>query len=335
MQRVVAEPHDLRQMLIDFGVTELLAETAIPAMWFTPAGADPDSPSVIEVVKGLQRGLQDVGYMAVEVTGVLDEDTARALDAVSGPRGSWMQRPFFVVYADLARARRDPDRAARYADAMRAGVGSYFVYEGPPPGPLPGYKVGLPPGPMGLGDTATDQGVSLTFGRGIKDPEVMVPVPQKSGPTYQAFTDLQRAVNRVLTEVPGSRALSVDGLLGTGTYDALKKVYPRASLQWVGPAPIQLPTPKNTAAMAANAVSIAALLNAYADQRGIARGAKPGGTPRPAQTAETTGALTAEQVAALSRPPSTVGRYLPWLALAGGVAWLAAAQKKSAKKGRR
>jgi len=316
---------NMRQMLLELGVSQWLADMAIPFMMYMPGTIDPDSPSIIEIIKALQRGYRRLGYKLVKVNGILDRPTAQAMEQISGR--AWIEKTWVQLAGDVIEAVANPDRAVhRMNYNTPASLNGYFEYDGPPVGPLPGIMVGTPPGPLGAtwwsDDEVSDSGVKLTFGAGIKNSSVLVPIPKNSGPTYEAFKNLQRQINRLLSKVEGR--ISEDGLIGPGTLKGLKTVQEKLLF-------VNLPGDANTGSMASNAISLGAILKGEADSRGISPNANKGVTSTPASVAEAPGpALTAGQAAkfATGQITDTIKTYLPFLLLAGGVAVFAAMKKK-------
>lgn len=318
---------NIRQMLLDLQMPPFLTDMAIPFMFFMPGTIDPDSPSVIDIIKVLQRGLRKLGYARVRVNGLIDRETAKGLDEIS-PHGSWMEKTFVQIASDILAAMRNPERTAhkiRFAPSGK-GMSGYFQYEGIAPGPLPGFMVGTPPGPLGLGATATDQGVALEFGQGIANKTNIVPIPKSSGLTYNAFRNMQRQINRALSK-KGTR-IAEDGILGPGTYKALQQAQ-----DVIGQS---VPGDESTLEMARHAVSIAYALGTAADSMGISADANKGATSSAASRGEPTPPpMTAAQAAAYGSGggvAAALKKYLPFLALAGGAAWYAASQRKKGKR---
>lgn len=323
---IKTKENNVRFMLLDLGVPPYLVDMAIPYSWFLPGTSDPDSPAVIELIRGLQRGLRGIGYKHVLVSGVLDRSTAKALDEISPPKGSWMEKTWVQLYGDVIDAAKNPEQKAfDIVNGKKGALGAYFEYKGPPVGPLPGAIVGTPPGPLGLGATATDAGVELNFGQGVKNKNIIVPIPKSSGPTYTAFKNLQRQINRLLSK-RGTR-IGEDGLIGINTYKGLQ-----TAQDVIG---MSVPGDENTGSMASNAVTIAGILSREADGMGIPKNANQGATTSPAALVESAKApMTSMQAASFmgGGVGEAVKKYLPFLAIAGGVAWYAASQRKGGKK---
>lgn len=325
---------DVRIMLLDLGVPQYLTEIVIPYVWFIPGAVDPDAQGIIELNMALQRGLQKLGFKKVKPTGVIDRHTAIALDQVSTPRGSWMQKSFVQLLGDVLNAMKNPDRAFAKSD-IALGLAGYFEYEGVPPGPLPGPMVGLPPGPLGMGATAMDAGVELEFGQGIRSGTNIVPIPKGSGTTDAAFKNLQRQINRLLSRHPKKGRIAEDGIIGKHTFAAFQKAQIVTG--------ISFPGDENTLEMAKHAVSIADIMESEADAMGIPKGANKGSPSTTASVSEPTPMpMTPAQAASFSQ--MGISKFLPLLAIAGGVAWWASTQKKpkgkpkgksKAKKGKR
>jgi hypothetical protein len=315
-----------RSMLLDLGVGSFVADMSIPYLWFVPGAADPDSPAVIEIIKAMQRGLRSIGYGNIKVNGVLDRETAAALDQVSPPRGSWMEKSFIQLLGDIISATKNPDRVAHKA-SFGGGLGGYFNYQGKPPGPLPGYMVGLPPGPLGM-DGLLD--TPLTFGQGTKNKTNIIPIPKKSGPTYAAFKNLQRQLNRVLSLIPGGGRIAEDGIIGQETLDGLRRV---KSAMGIFGIPLKF---ENTLDVANRAVSLADALKTYADERGASTRANVGAATTAASISEPTPARPIISAhTEMVQSTSAIKKYAPFLLGAAVIAWFAATQKKTKKKKRK
>lgn len=324
---------NLREMLLDLRVPSYLTTMAIPYMLFMPGTTDPDSQPVIEIVRGLQRGLRKLGYKNIIESGVLDPQTAAALDSLLlQPKGAWMQTTWAQLYGEVIDAIKHPDRRAmnlkggwRWGQTGLHGLGQYMTVHGQY-GPLPGEMVGLPPGPLGLGDSASDGGVSLTFGFGVRDKSNVVPIPKTSGATYQAFKNLQRQINRVIV---GVTRIGEDGVIGKGTLSGYQKAENVLGLS--------LPHSESTAALATHAVTVAALLKDHADSMGISSAANKGVAQTQTSATEQAGKEVTRKEAsdAIARGKifGTVKKAIPFVAIAGGAAFLAAKQGK--KKGKR
>lgn len=321
---------NVRQMLLGAGVPSFLADMAIPFMWFMAGTTDPDSPSTIEIVRGAQRSLRALGYR-VHVSGVLDRSTSMALARISGR--NWLSKTWVQIYQDLETARRDPARTGR-RDLALAGFGEYYDTRGLTGGPFPSSNIGTPPGPLGMG--ATD--AQLSFGRGIRDKNAMVPIPRWSGVTYSTFARVQRAVNRLLS-VPGSVSgealggrIDEDGILGEETFRGFKKVQD-GHFSYPGKFLMQLIT--NSAGLAAQATLLASVLEQKADALGVPAGANRGSVSIQAREEQTSGPLTQAETAAIASSESAgaaVKRYLPFLAAAGAVAYFVTKKRKKGKK---
>lgn len=308
---------DVREMLLSLGVPPFIATMTIPFMWMTPATTDPDSPSVIEIIRGIQRGVRSLGYKKVSVNGVLDAQTGAALDELSP---HWMSKTWAQISGDVLGGMRNPERKAH--QMAYTSTGSYFEYDGYPPGPLPSIVVGTPPGPLGLGASIVDSGVELTWGLGTRDKSNMVPLDSI---TRTVFKGVQRQINRL------GGGIGEDGIIGLGTSAGLKRV--------VKPLPSGDPLKSRAAGavtpmgIAANAATLVYLLTREADKRGISKNANQGPTSTVASTETTTGPVTQQQAASASAD-AQIGvafkKYFPFLLIAGGVAWFAS--KKKGKK---
>jgi len=317
---------DVRSMLLELGVPRYLTDMAIPMTWFLPGTTDPDEPATIEIVKALQRGLRRFGYKDVQVTGLVDTQTAHALDEVSGP--GWVQRTWIQLMSDVINAKRNPSHKALVMrmdkGAAKRGLSGYFEYEGKPPGPLPGYMVGLPPGPLGLGATAVDAGVTLNYGKGVTDPNNMVPI---DAVTKSAFKNLQRQLNRNLA--PLGRRVAEEGVIGSETRSgilALPGALPKS--YWA----------QSTEVMAKNAVTLGDLLKSQADSLGVTSVANKGSTSS-SKSAEKTVVVnpdgTSQYVGAGGGFSEQIKGMMPWVLLAGGVAATAVYMRKNRKRKRK
>jgi hypothetical protein len=319
--------HDtnVRQLLLELGTPPGLVGISIPFTWFTPLVSDPDAPSVIEIIRTVQRGLRRLGY-AVQVSGVLDRSSAAALAQVAGR--SWQNKQWVQLLADLARGARDPERTAHRQRYQSKGLDGYFIYEGAAPGPLPSWRAGTPPGPLGmlgLGATATDAGVALEFGQGVSNPKNIVPIPKNSGVTYNAFRNLQRQINRLLSH-KRIGPIAEDGIIGPGTFSAFEKIHDLLG--------ISVPGDDSTLGLAEHSVTIGTMLSAQANSLGISTSANRGSTTSASSQKEPTPPpMTTMQRASFGGGAlGAVTKYGPFLLLAGGVAYLATKLRSKKRK---
>ena len=88
--------------MLKMGLGEFGATLAMPMMFILPRTAQPMADSTIVIVRGLQRGLNKVGY-DVEVSGLLDKRTEQGLRLVSG--NGWYDKTWIQLYGDLLSAR--------------------------------------------------------------------------------------------------------------------------------------------------------------------------------------------------------------------------------------
>lgn len=325
MMKSATVPHTSQGSLRALGVSWQLINLPLPYLWLLPQTSDPDTAGVIEIVRAIQRGLIKIGFGNVRLNGTLDAETAKALRRVSG---SWENKAWIQIINDVLSTMRDPERATRAIAAVMGGMGDYIAYEPGPgepfgAGPLPGKLVGTPPGPLGLGETATNEGVSLTWGAGVSGKGSCVPIPRSSGATYKAFINLQRQINRVSSKFGGTK-IAEDGVLGSGTLAALAKI--NASIAQ------NFPT-ASCGVLASRAVEIGNFLKNYADTMGIkADAGKPGGmlasVPIVGAALQPAGDEDSPTVAALKK-------YGPFFALAAGVAWFVAKQRKGGGNGKK
>lgn len=285
-----------RQMLIELGVPSHLATLAQPYMFYLPGTSDPDAQGVIEIILGIQRSLRKLGYR-VEVSGVLTPETAAALNTISPPAGSWMTKSWVQIVGDILEVRRNPVEKSLQLDAL-GYYGSGYV---------------------GIGTTATDQGISLSWGLGTKSTSNCVPT---NSATKSAFRNVQRQTNRLLPYVNGGR-ISEDGIIGSETTRAIAKV---SKLFFFAPWIALL---KNCTQVAQKAPSVAATFKTEANRRGASASANKGPTVSKTSQTETPGPpLTKEQATQIASIGGGIGetlkKYAPWGALAVGVFFVAA-----------
>lgn len=320
---VAGKSLNVRSMLLQMGVDSYLADMAIPYMWFIPGAVDPDAQGVIETIQGLQRGLRRLGFNAVAVSGVMDRPSAEALDQLHPPVSSWMQTPWVQLYGCIIDALANPRRKAHIM--KHTPMGDYFQYHGPAPGPLPGVMVGTPPGPLGMGATAVDLGTSLEFGPG-RDKRNMIPVPRRSGTTYETFKCLQRDINRMLSHTRTSpKRIDEDGVVGPQTTRALVGLEPHFGQSLGGKG--------GSANVAQRAATLAAKLGMEADRLQISRTANPGSPTSVVSIKEPEPVpITPPELTALvaRHRPGPWARYAPYALAAGLLAWWASslARKK-------
>jgi len=222
---------NVREMLLVMGTPPYLAEMSIPYVWFTPGTIDPDSQPVMQLIEALQRGIKRLGYPGVKVNGVMDRQTAQALDRISGPE--WKSKAFIQLMGDVIAAVRNPGRATDRAAWRKARK-------------MVGAKIGLH-GYMDLGETTDSGGMSLTFGRGIRNPANMVPI---DGMTRGVFEELQREINRI------GGSVAVDGIIGEDTLRGYEKALKPIQLSWSEPLVFLLKRVNTTTNLAGNAYSI-------------------------------------------------------------------------------
>ena len=318
---------DIRSMLRELGTTDPLCDISIPSAWLIPGAADPDSAGVVIVNKALQRGLKKVGYEDVLVNGIIDVQTASALDHLSPPDGSWMHKTYVYLLAEVIEAVRHPSRVAKRIAA--SSLAGYFEVEGGPYGPIPGSTIGQPPGPLGIGATSVDSGISLEFGQSKKKTS-FVPIPKSSGTTFHAFTNLQRQINRLLSKSANGGRIDEDGILGKGTFAGFKRAQTVVGMSLAGD--------ESLLALAKNSVSTGSILRSEADSLGISPNANKGASVTSASLKEPTPLpMTKGEMSSFSGGGvmSAVKQYVPFLALAGAVAWYASSTKKKTKKRRK
>lgn len=94
--------HNMRALLRAIGVGDFNATQMIQTMFISPRATDPDMPPVILLTKHIQETLQGMGAQ-IDVTGVLDDPTADALDQVSSPE--WLEDTWGNLVEDVVTAK--------------------------------------------------------------------------------------------------------------------------------------------------------------------------------------------------------------------------------------
>jgi hypothetical protein len=286
-----------RDMLLALGTPQPITTMAIPYLWFLPGAVDPDAQGVMEIVKAAQRGLRKIGFPVLE-SGVMDRPTAAAMDQLFPPRGTWTSTSWIVVLDRIHRLMRSGKKFSSTPPPGRVamqGLGAFYGY-----GPLPGRMVGLPPGPLGLGDFVMTSGVAK--------PKDLV--------TLGVFQGLQRAANAGL-KVLGLKTIKVDGSIGGGTVAAVKAVgFPFSGVDALA----------RSAATVANGIAtkFGVTVNLTADPasaRGGGAGLLPGGVAEAGMGPGGPGLWDKIQ-----QLPG--GKFLPFIALGVGAAWFAVQQRK-------
>ncbi len=120
---------DARTLAMSLGIGELQASMVIPYMFMTPATTDPDMPPIHLLVRGLQRGLRDIGG-TMEITGMMDVPTATALRTFTGP--NWPGMSWYLLYQTVTRARATGQRIDDADPVAMQGMG--FLDLPDPPG---------------------------------------------------------------------------------------------------------------------------------------------------------------------------------------------------------
>ena len=306
---------NVRTMLLELGTPPYLADMAIPFVWFTPGTTDPDSQPVMELIQAAQRGL------GMHPSGILTAETARALDVVSGPE--WMSKAWIQILGDVLTGQGAPKAAYRAgrllvgAPVGLQGLGASMVEYGFRSRPrrrsfFRSNQYSL----SGLGTTSTDQGNELTFGKGIKDPENMVPI---GGLTKGIFEELQRQINRT------GGSVAVDGIIGAGTLKGFKQSLSVISTPMLGAA--QLQSISNTLQLASHAFTAMSSLQGLPSQPKRAVVA-----PRP-KVDSTTAPITDQEKQ--ENWSGGFGGGQKWILLgllAAGGAWYAMDQRKGKRK---
>ncbi len=92
----------LRDLLIKLGIGHFDATMIIPFMFMAPATTDPRQPSILMLVRHIQRQLHAMGSQVAE-SGFIDRMTAHDLEALVGP--GWLNKPWAEVVVAVVNAR--------------------------------------------------------------------------------------------------------------------------------------------------------------------------------------------------------------------------------------
>jgi hypothetical protein len=241
---------DLRQQLLQLGMSETAVTMAMPQMWFMPATTDPYSPAVIMIVEAIQYTL------GLPQTGYLDPATKNAL-ALRGGAG-WANRPWAVVVGEVL------------ANRKQRGAETMYEYQRPMAGPLDSF-VDWAKGLFGGGGGGAAG--EMTF-------EPMETAFTVSGTTCipttpavkRGYEEFQRQLNRAQSALGLSPQIKVDGKIGTDTLSAAKRVAGSAVAQ-VG----AMGLATSCAALAKTATGWTPLLKTIGDSRNVPAGGGGGG----------------------------------------------------------
>jgi len=85
---------DIPTLLRATGVDDYTAQMLVPFMFMAPATTDLDMPSVIEIVRSIQRSLNAIGA-TLDESGELDVQTAALIQQVTGP--GWKSVPWYQI----------------------------------------------------------------------------------------------------------------------------------------------------------------------------------------------------------------------------------------------
>lgn len=96
--------NNARQLLRSMGMGDFNATIAIQYMFVAPAQTDPAMPSIMLMTKHLQQGLRAAGAQDVAVTGKIDNQTAAALERLSGP--DWHQVTWYSLFQNVLAAKK-------------------------------------------------------------------------------------------------------------------------------------------------------------------------------------------------------------------------------------
>ena len=103
MRNASVHQADLRMLFQSFGMGDYEATMAIQSAFFLPRTTDPDAQVTILLVKGVQRGLNDLGAQLTP-NGILGQSTMDYLRVVSGPL--WHGKAWVQIYGDIDSARQ-------------------------------------------------------------------------------------------------------------------------------------------------------------------------------------------------------------------------------------
>jgi hypothetical protein len=174
--------NELPEQLAMFGLNRSEQLLAVPYMWFTPGGSDPDSAGAQAVVLGAKNALRALG-LPIKPTGYVDRATVDGLCQVAGR--NWKSQPWTHIYRSLR-------------GAIISGVKLT-----PGPGPQAGnvYALGdVPMSSIKISPRGTASGGNAA--------------------TTELFRELQRQINRLAHVTKGFGKLKVDGLIGKNTVAA-------------------------------------------------------------------------------------------------------------------
>lgn len=208
--------NELHDQLAQFGLNRSEQTLAIPYMWFTPAGSDPDAPPAQAIVLAVQNALRYLG-LPIKPTGYVDALTIDGLCQVAGR--NWKSKPWTHIFRDLR-------------GAMLSGIK-------------------LKPG---RGPKAVGMFVPMLEGMGAVPLSSIRFTPKgtavaTNSATEGLFRELQRQLNRIAHVTDNMGKLKVDGMIGKNTVAAVV-----AAENAAGQSVVMTHTPEGVARSADSAV---------------------------------------------------------------------------------
>jgi len=98
VQQIGGHQWNVREMVLNAGIGQYLAQMAIPYMYFLPRTCDPYAQGTQAIVQGLQNMLAARGHR-VPVDGWMGRATMDATRVYAGPR--WMDKSWVQIYGDV------------------------------------------------------------------------------------------------------------------------------------------------------------------------------------------------------------------------------------------
>jgi len=273
---------NVSRTLATLGVPQATIPVAGQYLYFLPTTSDPDTQGVRIIIKALQVGLKRLGHNVL-VNGVFDEATARAIDTVSQPAGSWQVKTWVQLLGNVVDALKNPQAQAMRLNALSGYTAQNGIFEDL----------------MQIGPAAQ----FLKWGYGVTSTQNCAPADSA---TKTVFSALQRQINR------NGGGIVEDGIIGKNTVAALQRL---SSITGINPS--------TCADVANNAILIGMKLKSAADGKGVPDSAgklvatsneRPQGTIYQSQEA-----LTPDVKKQLAL--GGLGQYLPYAFIAAGAAW--------------
>jgi hypothetical protein len=188
---------DLRELLLNAGVGQYTAVMSVPYLNMLPSTTDPYAQGVIQIVKGLQRLLNNRGAR-LEVDGGLGGKTVEELAKFAGPR--WYDKSWAQLLGDVETGGKWQGWDRQNRAANPEGVGDFMEDLG-----------------------AVSEGIwycSPAQVQGGCTPIAGVSIPWNVT-TLTFFNAIQRAINALLAK-RGKPLIGVDGRIGPATVRAME-----------------------------------------------------------------------------------------------------------------